>query len=342
MLTESRNSSTESPGPRLLDRLRDAIRRRHYSRRTEEAYIHWTKRFIYFHGKRHPSELGEAAVTTFLNHLATDRNVAASTQNQALSALLFLYREALGVELDWLDGLVRAKRPQRMPVVLTKEEVEKILCAVEGTQWLMASLLYGTGMRLMECLRLRVKDVDFGYSQILIRDGKGQKDRITMLPGRLTAPLQTQLQKVRQLHDRDLKEGYGEVHLPYALPASIREQGSNGVGSTYFPRRAVRPILKMGSFDGTISTRQDSREPSRAQSASSGISKPVHCHTFRHSFATHLLQSGYDIRTVQELLGHSDVSTTMIYTSRPQPWRPRRAEPARCTLNRSRIRKPEI
>jgi len=193
MLTQSRDSSTESSGPRLLDRLRDAIRRLHYSRRTEEAYIHWTKRFIFFHGKRHPRELGEAAVTAFLNHLATDRNVAASTQNQALSALLFLQRNTLGAELDWLDGLVRAKRPKRMPVVLTREEVEKILSTLEGTQWLMASLLYGTGMRLMECLRLRVKDVDFGYSQILIRDGKGEKDRITMLPRRLIDPLRTQL-----------------------------------------------------------------------------------------------------------------------------------------------------
>ena len=238
MLTESRNSSTETSGPRLLDRLRGAIRRLHYSRRTEEAYIHWTKRFIYFHGKRHPSELGEAAVTAFLNHLATERNVAAATQNQALSALLFLYKEALGVELDWLDGLVRAKRPQRLPVVLTREEVEKILCAVEGTQWLMASLLYGTGMRLMECLRLRVKDVDFGYSQILIRDGKGEKDRITMLPGRLTAPLQTQLQKVRQLHDRDLKEGFGEVHLPYALARKYPRAGFDWGWQYVFPSKS--------------------------------------------------------------------------------------------------------
>jgi integron integrase len=314
MLTESRNSSTEIASPRLLDRLHDAIRRRHYSRRTEEAYIHWTKRFIYFHGKRHPCELGEAAVTAFLNHLATDRNVGASTQNQALSALLFLYRETLGTELDWLDGLVRAKCPQRMPVVLTMEEVENILCALEGTQWLMASLLYGTGMRLMECLRLRVKDVDFGYSQILIRDGKGEKDRITTLPRRLIDSLQTQLQKVRQLHVRDLREGFGEVHLPYALARKYPRAGFEWDWQYVFPskNRSADPedgVIRRHHLDESVLQRAV-----KGAVRASGISKPVHCHTFRHSFATHLLQSGYDIRTVQELLGHSDVSTTMIYT----------------------------
>lgn len=295
MLTQSRNSSTETPGPRLLDRLRDAIRRRHYSRRTEEAYIHWTKRFIFFNGKRHPSELGEVAVTAFLNHLATDRMVAASTQNQALSALLFLYKEALGTELDWLDGLVRAKRPQRIPVVLTREEVEKILCTLEGTQWLMASLLYGTGMRLMECLRLRVKDVDFGYSQILIRDGKGEKDRITMLPRRLIDPLQRQLQKARQLHDRDLQEGFGEVHLPYALARKYPRAGFEWGWQYVFPskNRSADPedgVIRRHHLDETVLQRAV-----KSAARASGIAKPVHCHTFRHSFATHLLQSGYDI-----------------------------------------------
>ena len=295
MLTESSNSSTEITSPRLLDRLRDAIKRRHYSRRTEEAYIHWTKRFIFFHGKRHPSELGEAEVTTFLNHLATDRKVAASTQNQALSALLFLYKEVLGSELNWLDGLVRAKRPKRMPVVLTRQEVERILGTLEGTQWLMASLLYGTGMRLMECLRLRVKDVDFGYSQILIRDGKGEKDRITMLPGRLTELLQTHLQKVHQLHDRDLREGFGEVHLPYALARKYPRAGFEWSWQYVFPSKNRSPDPE----DGVI--RRHHLDESVLQRAvknavrASGIAKPVHCHTFRHSFATHLLQSGYDI-----------------------------------------------
>ena len=314
MLTESARSSNDSHGPRLLDRLRGAIRRLHYSRRTEEAYIHWTKRFIYFHGKRHPSELGEAAVTAFLNHLATDRKVAASTQNQALSALLFLYKETLGVELDWLDGLVRAKRPHRVPVVLTREEVEKLLGALEGTQGLMASLLYGTGMRLMECLRLRVKDVDFGYGQILIRDGKGEKDRITMLPKTLVVPLQDQLRKAKQLHDLDLREGYGEVHLPYALARKYPRAGFEWTWQYVFPskNRSADPddgVIRRHHLDESVLQRAIKNATRLA-----GISKPVHCHTLRHSFATHLLHSGYDIRTVQELLGHSDVSTTMIYT----------------------------
>jgi integron integrase len=285
MLTESRDSSNESTGHRLLDRLRDAIRRQHYSRRTEEAYIHWTKRFIYFHDKRHPRELGEAAVTAFLNHLATDRNVAASTQNQALSALLFLYRETLGAELDWLEGLVRAKRPQRMPVVLTRAEVEKILCALEGTQWLMASLLYGTGMRLMECLRLRVKDVDFGYGQILVRDGKGEKDRITMLPKKLIDPLRMQLQKARQIHDLDLKEGFGEVHLPYALARKYPRAEFEWGWQYAFPskNRSADPedgVIRRHHLDETVLQRGV-----KSVARASGISKPVHCHTFRHSFA---------------------------------------------------------
>ena len=314
MLTKSTISSTESSAPRLLDRLRGSIRRLHYSRRTEEAYIHWTKRFIFFHGKRHPSELGESEVTSFLNYLAADRNVAASTQNQALSAVLFLYKEVLGTPLDWLDGLVRAKRPKRMPVVLTREEVEKILGALEGTHWLMASLLYGTGMRLMECLRLRVKDVDFAYGQILIRDGKGEKDRITMLPEKLKVPLQTHLQKVRSLHDQDLREGFGEVHLPYALARKYPRAGFEWGWQYVFPskNRSIDPddgVIRRHHLDESVLQRAV-----RTAVRALDIAKPVHCHTFRHSFATHVLQSGYDIRTVQELLGHSDVSTTMIYT----------------------------
>lgn len=314
MLTESGNSSISSREPRLLDRLREAIRRLHYSRRTEEAYIHWAKRFIYFHGKRHPAELGEAAVTAFLNYLASDRNVAASTQNQALSALLFLYKETLGKELDWLDGLVRAKRPQRMPVVLTKDEVERLLGALDGIQWLMASLLYGAGMRLMECLRLRVKDVDFGYKQILIRDGKGEKDRITMLPESLVGPLKTQMDRARSIHDLDLREGFGEVHLPYALARKYPRAGFEWNWQYVFPskNRSADPddgVIRRHHLDESVLQRAV-----RTASRIAGISKPVHCHTLRHSFATHLLQSGYDIRTVQELLGHSDVSTTMIYT----------------------------
>jgi integron integrase len=314
MAAESIASPIQPQRPRLLDRLRDAIRSRHYSRRTEEAYVHWTKRFIYFSGKRHPSQLREADVTAFLNHLATERNVAASTQNQALSALLFLYKEALGEELDWLDGLVRAKRPQRMPVVLARAEVERLLTALDGTNWLMASLLYGTGMRLMECLRLRVKDVDFECRQILVRDGKGQKDRVTMLPERLLAPLRNHLEKVRQLHQMDLREDYGEVHLPYALARKYPRAGYEWGWQYVFPstKRSVDPedgVIRRHHLDESVLQRAVKHAARLA-----GISKPAHCHVLRHSFATELLRAGYDIRTVQELLGHSDVSTTMVYT----------------------------
>jgi integron integrase len=206
-----------SSRPRLLSQVHDAIRRKYYSRRTEEAYVHWIKRYIYFNGKRHPAGLGDAEVTAFLNHLAVDRKVAAGTQNQALSALLFLYREVLGSDLPWLDGVQRVTRPPRMPTVLARGEVERLLDHVQGSRWLMASLLYGSGLRVMECLRLRVKDLDFNYRQVLVRDGKGEKDRVTMLPEKLVEPLRRHLERVRILHARDLREGYGEVHLPYAL-----------------------------------------------------------------------------------------------------------------------------
>jgi len=203
--------------PRLLDRVRDAIARRHYSRRTEETYVHWIKRFIHFHGTRHPRELGETEVTAFLNHLARDRDVAASTQNQALSALLFLYKEALNQPLAWLDGLERAKRPARLPTVLSVAEVRRLLAQIDGSRWLMASLLYGAGLRLRECLKLRVKDVDFDYRQILVRDGKGGKDRVTMLPESVIEPLKAHLVRVKTLHDKDLADGFGDVELPDAL-----------------------------------------------------------------------------------------------------------------------------
>ncbi|MBI3939031.1 MAG: integron integrase [Betaproteobacteria bacterium] len=323
MPTESINSANAAkaagaaeavPRPRLLDQVRGAIRRLHYSRRTEESYIHWIKRFIYFSGKRHPATLGESEVTAFLNHLATERRVAAATQNQALSALLFLYREGLGRELPWLDGLVRAKRPARLPVVLTREEVGRLLGALEGTRWLMASLLYGAGLRLVECLRLRVKDIDFGYRQVLVRDGKGQKDRVTMLPGKLAEPLRRHLERVRRLHQRDLLGGYGEVHLPYALARKYPRAGADWAWQYVFPskNRSADPedgVIRRHHLDESVLQRAV-KEAVRA----AGIAKHVSCHTLRHAFATHLLEAGYDIRTVQELLGHADVSTTMIYT----------------------------
>lgn len=303
------------PGkPKLLDQLRSAIRVRHYSIRTEEAYVHWVCEFILFHHKRHPDEMGEAEVGRYLTHLAVNRKVTASTQNQALSALVFLYRNVLNRELGHFQDVERAKKPQRLPVVFTREEVRSVLSKLEGTQWLMASLLYGAGLRLMECLRLRIKDLDFSYRQIVVRDGKGQKDRVTPLPEILLAPLQRHLEKVKALHEQDLKGGFGEVYLPDALgrkyPNAAREWGWQYV----FPsrNRSVDPR------SGIIRRHhQDENTLQRAVSAAvraAGLTKPGSCHTFRHSFATHLLEGGYDIRTVQELLGHQDVRTTMIYT----------------------------
>jgi integron integrase len=239
----SRGETPHGRQPRLLDQVHAAIRQLHYSRRTEESYVHWIRRFIYWSGKRHPATLGEPEVTAFLSHLATDRNVAAATQNQALAALLFLYKQVLGRELGWFDDLVRAKRPVRMPVVLARGEVAALLAQLRGTHWLMASLLYGSGLRLMECLRLRVKDVDFAYRQILVRDGKGGKDRVTMLPEALIQRLHEQLGEAKRLHALDLHEGFGEVHLPYALARKYpRAREWSGVGSMSFARASARRI----------------------------------------------------------------------------------------------------
>jgi integron integrase len=299
---------------RLLDQVRETIRARYYSRRTEEAYVHWIKRFIYFSGRRHPRELGEAELTAFLSHLAVDRKVAAGTQNQAMSALLFLYKHVLQLELAWLGNIERATRLPRVPAVLSRAEVEQVLAQLQGTRWLIASLLYGSGLRVLECLRLRVKDLDFSYLQILVRDGKGDKDRVTMLPHKLAAPLRAHLERVRRLHLRDLEEGCGEVHLPFALARKYPSAGKEWAWQYVFPsaHRSADPQ------DGVIRRHHlDESVPQRAVKAAlraCGIAKHASCHTLRHSFATHLLESGYDIRTVQELLGHSDVSTTMIYT----------------------------
>jgi len=312
-MTEQNTPAPVGP-PRLLDQVRDVIRRRHYSYRTEQSYVQWIKRFIWFSGKRHPREMGEAEVTAFLSHLASERDVAASTQNQALSALLFLYGQVLGIELPWMKGIVHAKRPVRVPVVLTRDEVRALLARLEGAKWLMAALLYGSGLRLRECLKLRVKDVDFGYRQITVRDGKGAKDRVTMLPAELAEPLRSHLARAKALHERDLAAGYGEVELPAALerkyPNAVREWGWQYV----FPSRKLSADPRSGAirrhhvYDDVLprAISQAARE--------AGIAKPVGSHTLRHSFATHLLEGGYDIRTVQELLGHADVSTTMIYT----------------------------
>jgi len=310
----SRGETPQGREPRLLEQVHEAIRRLHYSSRTEETYVHWIKRFIYWSGKRHPAVLGESEVSAFLSHLATERNVAAATQNQALAALLFLYKQVLGRDLGWFDDLVRAKRPVRLPVVLTHGEVAALLAQLRGAHWLMASLLYGAGLRLMECLRLRVKDVDIAYRQILVRDGKGGKDRVTMLPESAVQPLHAQLGEAKRLHLIDLRDGFGEVHLPYALARKYPRAGFEWGWQYIFPsgKRSADPdddVIRRHHPDDSVLARA-LKEARRA----AGIAKPISAHTLRHSFATHLLQSGSDIRTVQELLGHSDVSTTMIYT----------------------------
>ena len=306
--------ASERLKPRLLDEVRIALRRKHYSLRTEYTYLHWIKRFIHFSGKRHPADVGAAEVTAFLNYLAAERHVASATQNQALAALLFLYKEGLGKELPWLHDMERAKRPVRVPVVLSRGEVGALLSCLTGVKWLMASLLYGAGLRLRECLQLRVKDVDFSYRQLIVRQGKGGKDRVTMLPETLIQPLHVHLGRVHDLHRRDLADGYGEAWLPDALSVKYPRAGFEWGWQFVFPskNRSADPrsgvIRRHHVYPDTLhhGLKQAARD--------AHILKPVSAHTLRHSFATHLLQAGYDIRTVQELLGHADVSTTMIYT----------------------------
>jgi len=307
------NNRTENK-PRLLDQVRDKLRLKHYSYRTEQSYIAWMKRFIFFHNKQHPDTMGEKEIEAFLTHLAVNRNVSASTQNQALCALLFLYKEVLGRELSWLDSMQRAKRPARLPVVLTTLEVQKLLNQLQGRSWLMASLLYGSGLRLMECARLRVKDVEFSRHEIIVRGGKGDKDRITMLPAALIAPLQLHLEKVKVLHTQDLAEGFGDVALPLALAQKYPNAGKEWGWQYVFPasKRSIDPYS--GKERRHHIDEQTLQRAVKQAIKSADIHKPASSHTLRHSFATHLLQTGYDIRTVQELLGHKDVSTTMIYT----------------------------
>lgn len=300
--------------PKLLDQVRDVIRYKHYSYRTEEAYVGWIKRYIFFHNKRHPRELGVVEVGRFLTYLAVKRKVSSSTQNQAFSALLFLYRHVFKMELGMLENVTRAKKPERLPVVFSKDEVKAILVQLEGCKWLMGYLLYGAGLRLKECLCLRVKDIDFSYKQITIRDGKGNKDRITVLPIVIIENLKHHLQKVKTMHERDIRAGFGSVYLPYALERKYKNAGREWGWQYVFPsyRLSVDPRSRI--------KRRHHLSESVLQKAikkairQSNITKHGSCHTLRHSFATHLLENGYDIRTVQELLGHKDVSTTMIYT----------------------------
>jgi integron integrase len=298
----------------LLVQVRQTIRMRHYSPRTEKAYVHWVRRFVLFHQKRHPREMGQTEIRQFLSDLAVRQHVSASTQNQALSALLFLYHDVLLQELPWIDSIVRAKRPVRLPVVLTREEVGAVLAQMRGTSWLVASLLYGAGLRLMECLRMRAKDVDLTRKEITVRSGKGAKDRMTVLPARVVPALSAHLENVGRQHQADLRRGEGSVELPDALarkyPRAAWEWGWQWVfpASRSYLCRENRQRRRHHLHETVI--QRAVREAVRV----ARIAKPASCHSLRHSFATHLLEDGYDIRTIQELLGHRDVATTMIYT----------------------------
>lgn len=308
------NDQSTPKSRKLLDQIRDAIRLKHYSYSTEKTYVHWARRYILYHNKRHPAEMGVAEIEAFLTHLAKDEHVSASTQNQALNALLFLYRNVLQIDIPVPLHALRAKRSEHLPTVLSKDEVARVLAGMHGLHQLMGKLLYGCGLRLMECLRLRVKDIDFEQSQIIVREGKGEKDRATMLPASLIQPLKNQITFVKNQHERDLAQGYGSVELPFAL-ARKYPTADKEVGWQYlFPSERLSTDPRSGIV------RRHHLDPSGLQRAVKAaaklarIDKPVSPHTFRHCFATHLLEAGYDIRTVQELLGHKDVKTTMIYT----------------------------
>lgn len=307
--------SSRQTGSKLIEKMRTRMRVRHYSLRTEKTYVRWVVRFIRFHGVRHPESMGETEVAAFLNHLAVDLNLSSSSQTQAASAVLFLYREVLGNgDMGWIDNVVRARRPRRLPTVLSQKEVTQVLQQLEGPSRLVAALLYGGGLRLMEALRLRVKDLDFERCELTVRSGKGDKDRKTMIPASLVEPLRRQLAVVEKLHTRDLAEGHGEVSMPYALERKFPYANSE------FAWQWVFPASRKYTEEGTGAVRRHHMHPTSVQRAvrsaveECGFNRRVSCHTFRHSFATHLLENGYDIRTVQQLLGHTDIRTTMIYT----------------------------
>ncbi|MFA5876438.1 MAG: integron integrase [Candidatus Margulisiibacteriota bacterium] len=294
--------------------LREALRSRHYSRKTEQTYCYWVKRFIRFHGKRHPDEMAEEEVNAFLSHLAVNEKVSASTQNQALCALLFLYRYVIGRRIGELGEVVRARKPKRLPVVMTRDEVAAVLSRLNGESWLKASFMYGAGLRLMECLRLRVQDVDFRANQILVRDGKGNKDRVVMLPRAVKKPMLEHLRSVRDVHKRDLADGFGRVVMPYALDRKYPHAAADWRWQFVFPQKHRWRNASTGQ-QGRHHVDESLVQRVVAEAVrSAGLTKRASCHTFRHSFATHLLENGYDIRTIQELLGHKDVKTTMIYT----------------------------
>jgi len=313
-MDNTKHNTTTTDKPKLLDQVRAAIRTRHYSIRTEEAYVQWIKRFILFHNKHHPKEMGEKEISEFLSHLAIKGNVAASTQNQALCAIVFLYKQVLQKDIGEFENLIWARRPEKLPEVFTMDEMDRVLTQLNDIYWLLGLLMYGAGLRLIECLRLRIKDIDFIYKKITVREGKGEKDRITMLPELSISAIQQQLVKVKEQHDEDLQEGFGTVYLPYALAKKYPNANKEWGWQYLFPASQLSIDPRSGV------TQRHHFDESAVQKAvkqairSAGITKHASCHTFRHSFATHLLEAGYDIRTVQELLGHEDVSTTMIYT----------------------------
>jgi integron integrase len=298
---------------KLLDDIRDAIRVRHYSLRTEEAYLKWIKQYILFHKKRHPIEMGEAEINAFLTHLAVKQNIAASTQNQALCAIIFMYKNVLNKDIGELS-LVWAQRPKRIPVVLSREEVKAILSHLQGDYWLMAMIMYGSGLRLMECLRLRIKDVDLHYKQILVRDAKGHKDRFVPLSEKTIKALEKQISSVKALHDKDLKNGYGSVYLPFAIEQKYKNAIWDFIWQFLFPAHRISLDPRSGLWRRHHLHEHVFQRVMREAVRKTGIRKHATPHTLRHSFATHLLEDGYDIRTVQELLGHNSVETTMIYT----------------------------
>ena len=300
--------------PKLLDRFREALRSRHYSRRTEETYCHWVKRFIFFHHVRHPAEMAESEINALLTNLAVKERVSASTQTQALSALLFLYRHVIGREIGNIEGLIRARKPKRLPVVLTREEVKSVIGTMNGIYRIMAGLMYGAGLRLMECLRLRIQDIDFAGSQIIVRDGKGAQDRITMLPEACKAPLLAHLKRVKEIHQMDLREGFGRVLMPYALARKYPNAAGEWGWQWVFPQEKRWKNMRTAEQGRHHMDESILQKAVKTAVRKAGIVKHATCHTFRHSFATHLLEEGYDIRTIQELLGHKDVKTTMIYT----------------------------
>lgn len=312
-MSDHKDGGGERP-PKLLDQLRQTLRAGHYSRRTEEAYCHWVRRFIFFHQVRHPAEMSEPEINAFLTHLAVKEKVSASTQNQALCALLFLYGKVIGREVGQLGTVVRARKPKRLPVVLTQAEVKALLAHLHGDRWLMASLLYGAGLRLMECLRLRVQNIDFEKRELLIRDGKGAKDRRSVLPTSLVEPLQAHLHQVKEQHAKDLAAGWGRVQMPDALDRKYPNAPVDWRWQWVFPQENRWKNHKTGEEGRHHLHETILQRAVKEAVAKAGIVKHVGCHSLRHSFATHLLEDGYDIRTIQELLGHTNVNTTMIYT----------------------------